>query len=103
MIGPLRERVTLQSPTASVDSVGDVAQDWATVAQVWARVQAIAARDEQQQAREKHVARWRVTLRHRAMRDAPRRAGARRAGARSRFAGAVPQQIPYHEDRRAER
>jgi|YNPBryulayer2012_1023412.scaffolds.fasta_scaffold00470_12 SPP1 family predicted phage head-tail adaptor len=66
MIGLLRERVALQSPTASTDAIGDVTQAWATVAQVWARVQALAARDEQQQAREEHVARWRVTIRHRA-------------------------------------
>jgi len=66
MIGLLRERVTLQSPAASTDAVGDVTQAWAVVATVWARIQALAARDEQQQSREEHVARWRVTIRHRA-------------------------------------
>jgi SPP1 family predicted phage head-tail adaptor len=39
MIGEMRERVVLQSPTLTSDSRGGASESWSTVATVWAKIE----------------------------------------------------------------
>lgn len=62
--GELRERVTVQRPTSSTDSLGETTLAWSTLTTVWASVNGVssteALADGQQEARVTH----RVRLRH---------------------------------------
>lgn len=61
--GELRERVTIQTPTASVSSIGESSLSWATVRTVWASVNGVSSRealvDGQQESRVTHRVRMR--------------------------------------------
>lgn len=43
--GNLTERIVLQSPSASVDALGQRVETWATVATVWAQAQPLRGRE----------------------------------------------------------
>jgi SPP1 family predicted phage head-tail adaptor len=64
-IGQMRERVTLQQRSASVDAMGDPAYAWADVATLWARVRPLGGGVEAVADRRTAVKDYEVTIRWR--------------------------------------
>jgi SPP1 family predicted phage head-tail adaptor len=66
IIGRMRERVTIQSPTEVRTSVGETTLTWATLATVWASVDGLSTRDILQAQQANLVATHRIRIRYRA-------------------------------------
>lgn len=63
-IGTLRERVSLQSATDTVDAAGQPARAWATYSTVWARVEPLSAMETQRADQQIGSITHRVTVRY---------------------------------------
>ena len=63
MIGTMRERVTIQVPSSSADSAGDMGQPaWTKLATVWADIRPLSGRERLQAAMVQGSATYRVSL-----------------------------------------
>ncbi len=65
--GELRERITIQAPTAVQNSYGEETITWSDVATVWASVEFLAGQERYQRAVDQAVstATYRITMRYR--------------------------------------
>ncbi|NBW09342.1 MAG: head-tail adaptor protein [Caulobacteraceae bacterium] len=65
IIGRMKERVTIQSPTEVRTSVGGTTLTWATLETVWASVDGLSTRDILQAQQANLVATHRIRIRYR--------------------------------------
>jgi len=65
VVGDLRRRVALQSPTDSIDSYGQAIRTWATYATVWASVVSTPGSEPQSALMQSSVTTYTVTMRYR--------------------------------------
>jgi SPP1 family predicted phage head-tail adaptor len=65
VVGDLRRRVALQSPTDSLDSYGQAIRTWATYATVWASVVSTPGSEPQSALMQSSVTTYTVTMRYR--------------------------------------
>ncbi len=65
IIGELRHRLELQSPTDSVDSYGQPTRTWSTYATVWGKVMPVSAGESQLANQQQSDITHRVLIRHR--------------------------------------
>lgn len=65
-VGQMRERVTLQQASVTLDANGDPAYAWSTAATLWARVEPTGGETETLAERRTAVATYAVTIRWRA-------------------------------------
>ena len=66
IIGKMRERVTIQSPTEVRSPSGETTLSWATVATVWASVDGLSTREILQAQQANVVATHKIKIRYRA-------------------------------------
>lgn len=66
IIGELRHRLELQSPTDSTDSYGQPTRSWATYATVWGKVLPFTANESQLANQQQAVITHRITIRYNA-------------------------------------
>jgi SPP1 family predicted phage head-tail adaptor len=65
-VGDLRQRIVIESPTASSDGQGGLTgQTWSTLATVWARIDPMKAREESFAEKLRHVVTHRIIIRSR--------------------------------------
>jgi len=64
VIGALKDRVTLQTLTATPDGEGGFTETWQDAATLWARVEVLHAREAVVGGQRRHPERIRATLRH---------------------------------------
>ncbi len=67
MIGPRRERVTIQDQTQTIDAAGAITTSWAPIAgsTVWARMSPASERTMVVAGRDEALVDWLCTIRHR--------------------------------------
>lgn len=66
VVGDMRRRVALQSPTDAIDSYGQAIRTWATYATVWASVISTPGSEPQSALMQSAVTTYTITIRYRA-------------------------------------
>lgn len=66
VVGDMRRRVALQSPTDTIDSFGQAIRAWATYATVWASVVSTPGSEPQSALMQSAVTTYTITMRYRA-------------------------------------
>ena len=61
--GELRSRVTIETPSVTVDEIGGRVQAWTPVATVWAAVEPMSAGEQWRRLQIDASANWKITIR----------------------------------------
>lgn len=61
--GELTERIVIQTPTESRNSVGETTLSWSTFATVWANVQGLSGREAERYGQVVGISSYKVTIR----------------------------------------